>query len=35
MDDLLNNQDIDMLNSIDLNQQDLKLDDNEMLDSNG
>ncbi|RNA27600.1 Transcription initiation factor TFIID subunit 10 -like protein [Brachionus plicatilis] len=35
MDDLLNNHDIDMLNSIDLNQQDLKLDDNEMLDSNG
>lgn len=35
MDDLLNNQDIDMLNSIDLNQQDLKLDDNEILDSNG
>lgn len=35
MDDFLNNQDIDMLNPIDLNQQDLKLDDNEMLDSNG
>lgn len=35
MDDLLNNQDIDMLNSIDLNQQDFKLDDNEILDSNG
>lgn len=35
MDDLLNNHDIDMLNSIDLNQQDFKLDDNEILDSNG